>query len=228
MTAPDEDDEKDLSPAARARFCAVSRQVKPLEELIRFVAAPDGTVVPDPRRRLPGRGVSVTATAAMVAEAVKRKVFARGLGKAVIVPDDLPGRVEALLEKRALEAFAMANKAGGVVAGATKIENALKAGTVIALLHAREAADDGSAKLDRLARATGGEDRPILVAKAFASDEMSLALGRPHVIHAALIAGPASENCLARCRALLVYRGGADTEAGRPSVRHDDPSEASG
>ncbi len=44
----------------------------PADALIRFVVAPDGTVVPDLRRRLPGRGVWVTATAAKVAEAEKQ------------------------------------------------------------------------------------------------------------------------------------------------------------
>ena len=44
------------------RLCAVSRVHKPPEELIRFVAGPDGAIVPDLARRLPGRGVWVDAT----------------------------------------------------------------------------------------------------------------------------------------------------------------------
>ena len=38
------------------RTCIVSRASLPEERLIRFVAGPDGTVVPDLKRRLPGRG----------------------------------------------------------------------------------------------------------------------------------------------------------------------------
>ena len=42
------------------RTCVVTRAVKPGAEMIRFVAGPDGTIVPDLERKLPGRGVWVT------------------------------------------------------------------------------------------------------------------------------------------------------------------------
>ena len=64
---------------AAERTCIVTRAVKPVDELIRFVTAPDGAVVADLKRRLPGRGVWVTATRSAVDEAVKRKAFGRGL-----------------------------------------------------------------------------------------------------------------------------------------------------
>jgi len=55
------------------RICIVTRAVAPVDALIRFVVAPDGAVVPDLRRRLPGRGIWVTAKADHVetAEAVR-------------------------------------------------------------------------------------------------------------------------------------------------------------
>ena len=43
------------------RTCVVTRRTEPVARLIRFVMAPDGSVVPDLRRRLPGRGVWITA-----------------------------------------------------------------------------------------------------------------------------------------------------------------------
>jgi predicted RNA-binding protein YlxR (DUF448 family) len=76
------------------RYCVVSRVQKPPEELIRFVAGPDLAVVPDLARRLPGRGVWVEATRETVAEAMRRKAFARSLKKNVSVPADLPELVE--------------------------------------------------------------------------------------------------------------------------------------
>jgi hypothetical protein len=39
------------------RLCAESRTQEPIERLIRFVLGPDGTIVPDLARKLPGRGV---------------------------------------------------------------------------------------------------------------------------------------------------------------------------
>ena len=67
------------------RMCAVSRQVRPVDELIRFVVAPTGEVVPDLKRKLPGRGLWVSASRAAVAEAVRRKAFGRGFKREVRV-----------------------------------------------------------------------------------------------------------------------------------------------
>ncbi len=38
-------------------MCAVTRQVAPTDDLIRFVLSPTGEVVPDLKRKLPGRGL---------------------------------------------------------------------------------------------------------------------------------------------------------------------------
>ena len=46
-------DEADDGPE---RQCAVTRQSGDADALIRFVLAPDGLIVPDLERRLPGRG----------------------------------------------------------------------------------------------------------------------------------------------------------------------------
>ena len=110
------------------RLCAVSRVQKPPEELIRFVAGPDRAIVPDLARRLPGRGVWVDATRDAVAEAVRRKAFARSLKQNVSVPADLPDLVERLLQKRLAEAVSIANKAGLLVAGFAKVEELIEAG----------------------------------------------------------------------------------------------------
>jgi uncharacterized protein len=59
----------------RERTCIVTRRARPVGELIRFVVAPDGTLVPDLRRKLPGRGVWVTASSAIVAEAERKRLF---------------------------------------------------------------------------------------------------------------------------------------------------------
>ena len=53
------------------RRCIVTREVLYPDQLIRFVAGPDGEVVPDLKRKLPGRGVWVTAKRDLVQQAVK-------------------------------------------------------------------------------------------------------------------------------------------------------------
>lgn len=182
----------------------MDRTVHPVEELIRFVRAPDGTVVPDLRRRLPGRGVWVEARRAKVEEAMKRKVFARGFRDAVVVPASLADEVDRLIERSALDMLAMANKAGQVLTGFGKVETALARGEAVAVLHATDGAQDGRRKLAQAARRGGG--RPARVVELFSSGQMLLALGRENVIHAALLADPVSDAFLARADLLGRYR----------------------
>src|SRR5690606_25054083 len=98
--------------------------------------------------------------------------------------------------------LAMARKAGAVVTGFTKVEAAIRTGA-IGLLHAVEAADDGARKLDGPFRARAGQEAPVL--RMFTADQLGLALGGPHVIHAALLAGRPSEVVLERVAELVRY-----------------------
>lgn len=177
--------------------------------MLRFVLGPDGAVVPDLKRRLPGRGVWVTAERAALATAVARNAFARGFKRPVKAPASLVADTEALLERAVLDALGIARKAGLVEAGFTKVEAALAGKRVVALLQAAEAAPDGVRKLRAAAtRSKDGEKaafQPVLV---LTGAQLDLALGRPNVIHAALLAGPASETALARYRHLERFRGG--------------------
>ena len=107
------------------RMCAVTREVRPIDELIRFVVSPEGTVVADLKRKLPGRGLWVSASRQAVAEAVRRNHFNKGFKRDLRVTAALPADTEALLVRGAIEALAMAAKAGQVVAGFGKVEDAL-------------------------------------------------------------------------------------------------------
>jgi predicted RNA-binding protein YlxR (DUF448 family) len=199
--------ELDSGPRAREleRMCVATRTVRPVSDLIRFVIGPDGEAIADIKRKLPGRGVWVTATQDALADAVKRKVFARGFKRDVRTPADLVARTDQLLERAALEALAIAGKAGLVAAGFAKAEAALQHDGAVALVHAAEGAPDGIRKLDAIARR---QQRPIAVIRALTSPQLDLALGRPNVIHAALLAGPATDTFLARFRRLERFRTG--------------------
>jgi uncharacterized protein len=191
------------------RTCIVTRQQKPATAMIRFVIAPDGEVVADLRRRLPGRGVWVTAKSDLVAAAEKKHLFQRGFGEPVKVAPGLAGRVADQLAAAAESALALARKAGSAIAGFGKIEAALGGETVVALIHAREAAADGIAKLASAARRAGAKPEIVNV---FKGEQLDLAFGRANVIHAALLAGPASDNVLARVRALTAFLGEDEAE----------------
>ena len=203
------------------RTCVVSRAQKPPEELIRFVPGPDGQIVPDVARRLPGRGVWVTAERGAVAEAVKRKAFARSLRRQVSVQPDLADFVERLLIKRAMHALSLANKAGLVTTGFTRIEAAIINGSVAALLHGVEAAADGVGKLNRRFQAVSAQiGRPAPIIQELTVEQMSLALGRSNVVHAALSAGGATNNFLNEVGRLTRYRSGASA-SGRERAAGD-------
>ncbi|MCC6734943.1 MAG: RNA-binding protein [Bauldia sp.] len=179
-----------------SRTCIVTRAERPVTDLVRFVLDPAGRVTPDLRNRLPGRGVWVTANAALIAEAEKRKLFSRAFKEAATVEPGLDALVARLMREAALGGLSLARKAGELVLGFAKVEAALATGKVAALVEATDAGADGSEKIGRLARRAGGNGAPIPVIRAFTALEMSLALGRPHVIHAALLAGRASQNAL--------------------------------
>lgn len=198
-----------LPDAGRAptRLCIASRTVRPVEDLLRFVVAPDGTVVPDIHARLPGRGAWLTARRAVLAEALKRKAFSRafkGKGRAGPELSDLVGQ---LLEKDALASLGIAKKAGQVVTGNAKVIEALQSGKVAVLMHASEAAPDGVGKLDALARRIGEADgREIARIGSLPGAQLDLALGRANVVHAALLAHPTSAGFLARMKRLEGWR----------------------
>jgi len=203
--------ELDTGPRAGARgterFCVVTRAVKPVDELIRFVVGPDGAVVPDLKRKLPGRGIWITASRATLAEAVKRNAFARGFRREVKVTPEITAQTDALLERAALDALAIAGKAGLVETGAIRVEHAQAEGRIVGLVHASDAAPDGVRKLAAsMRRHIGAEAEKAPVIRAFTSAQLDLALARTNVVHAALLAGSASSTFLARCARLEGYR----------------------
>src|ERR1700690_3125011 len=107
--------------SATMGVCAVTREVRPIGELIRFVVAPSGEVVADLKRKLPGRGLWVSASRQAVAEAVRRNQFSKGFKRELRVSPTLATETEALLVRGAIDALAMAAKAGQVISGFGKV-----------------------------------------------------------------------------------------------------------
>ena len=213
------------------RMCAVTRQVRPVDELIRFVLSPAGEPVPDLKRKLPGRGLWISASHKAVAEAVRRNLFARGFKKNVKPSADLADETDKLMLRGVIEALAMVAKAGQVVSGFTKVEDALRRNTAGILLHATNGAADGIRKLDGIARqnAEFGDENDLLpIISLLNSDELDLALGRSNVIHAAVLTGPAGKTFLSRSQNLVRYRmADADINArAKTSLTHASPDTA--
>ena len=199
------------------RTCALTREPLTPEDGLRFVAGPDGTIVPDVGRHLPGRGVWLTGNRAVVTEAARKGAFQRSLKRPVVVPDGLADFVEQLLVKRVIESLSLANKAGLATTGFTKVEIAVQRGGCAFLLHASDAAADGVEKLDRRfasASAAAGSGKSENGAKSrivdcLSSAELSLAIGRSNVVHAALARGGAATRFSREAERLQRYRAPA-------------------
>ena len=204
-------------------MCAVTRTVRPIDELIRFVVSPSGEAIPDLKRKLPGRGMWVSASHKAVSEAARRHLFGKCFKRNVLVSPSLALDTENLLVRSAVEALAMAAKAGLVVSGFTKVETALEQRQARALIHAADGAADGIRKLDAILGQTArytDEPHQFPVIDVLTSAQLDLALGRSNVIHAALLAGPAGKTFLSRCQTLVQYRLADDGNAGSMTAKN--------
>ena len=172
----------------------MSRAAKSPDDLIRFALSPAGDVVPDIAVRLPGRGAWVSNSREVLDEAVRKRAFDRAWRRTVNVPDDICDTIDSLLQRRALEALSMATKAGQVVSGFSNVDQRIEDAGQAVLVQARDGSEDGRKRLARkyraICEAIGA--KPILV-NDFSIEQISLAIGRPNVVHAALNRGRVTE-----------------------------------
>jgi len=181
------------------RRCLVSGESRAKAELLRFVIAPDGKLVPDVAGRLPGRGLWLTARRDIMVAAVTKRLFARAARQAVIVEDGLVDRVEALLAQRCRDHIGLARRAGQAVMGFVKVQAALAAGKAAVLVAAADGAADGRGKLK-----VAAPGLPLV--ECLTSAELGAAFGREHVVHAALAAGRLGEMFVGDAMRLAGFR----------------------
>jgi predicted RNA-binding protein YlxR (DUF448 family) len=182
------DDEDD---AMRERRCIVSGEVLPEGSLIRFAVSPDGVVTPDVAAVLPGRGIWVQASRDALNTAVKKNLFAKAAKAQVKVPTDLADKVEAGLVARIQADLGMARRSNQIALGFETVLQAVQSDAPPALrLEASDGAADGKRKLFGAAHARG---RKIETIASLTKAELSLAVGRENVIHAALKSGRLQE-----------------------------------
>jgi len=198
------------------RMCIVTRESGSPDELIRFVAAPDGTVIADLKRQLPGRGCWVKIDRSLVDKAVAKKLFARALKADVKAAADLGETVGMLLAQQLMQMMNMARKAGQFVTGSAKVDAAVRSGAAIAVFHATNAAEDGVRKIDQARKAwhLGMEtEEEVPSYRLFSESEMEGLMGQNAFIHAAVLAGQAGEGVVKRAKMLEQYRNGGQSRA---------------
>ncbi|WP_075995342.1 RNA-binding protein [Salaquimonas pukyongi] len=193
---------------ANSRSCIVSRQPMDKEALLRFVAGPDGSIYPDLKESLPGRGVWVEARRESVEQAVAKNLFARSLKTQVSADSNLADTVGQLLGERAIKALALARKAGTLVTGFTKADTAIRSNQARMLFHGSDATADGRRKLAQaitFAREMGGEE--VEVFDCWTSAEMGAALGLEAATHAVALEGGATTALKRSVERWLAYEG---------------------
>ncbi len=179
-----------LAEAHRERRDLVSGEVMPEERLVRFVAGPDGFVVPDVARKLPGRGLWVASNREAVDQAGRKGGFSRAAKAKLSAPPDLADQVENLLKTRLLSGLGLARRAGDLILGFEKTAQAIEQGKTAWIVEASDGAQDGRRKVLQSARRATDAGRPTpRLFGVFSAEELGLALGLGNVIHVALLAG---------------------------------------
>jgi predicted RNA-binding protein YlxR (DUF448 family) len=195
--------------ATGLRRCVASGELRPREELIRFVGGPDGMVVPDLDARLPGRGVWLSPRREVMVKACARNLFARAAKAPLRVPDDLLERVDGLLVRRCLDLIGLAKRAGEAVSGYEKVASLLASGRAAMLLAAVDAAAEGRRKLRALARA---ESPGVPVVELFTAEELGRALGHDARVHVAVASDGFAVRLAKDIARLASLRGGSRQE----------------
>jgi len=186
------------------RKCIVTGEIQPKYGLIRFVAGPDGQVVPDILGKLPGRGVYVVSQRAALQYAVDKKLFARGLKQPVQVPDGLIDEIEKQLVTRVVTLISLARKSGKAVTGYEKVKSWLMMEEAQVLIQAVDGSGRGKSKLST---PHFGSYIGWLTA-----DELGMAFGRQTVIHAALGTGGLTKRVVKEAQRL---QGMRETDGGK-------------
>ena len=211
MTRGGRDKDREAGPERR---CIVTGEVQPKHGLIRFVAGPDGMVVPDLAERLPGRGFWVTAERAALEKAAAKGLFSRGAKAHVRAEPDLADGIEAALARRVVDLISLARKAGVAVAGFEKVKGWLADGKARVLFQASDGSDRGKGKLWT---PPGGRWFGCLTAS-----EIGLAFGRDHVIHSALAPGGLTDKVIRDASRLNGLRGQVGSSAAEKDAGTDE------
>jgi predicted RNA-binding protein YlxR (DUF448 family) len=187
----------------RVRRDIVSGETFPESRLVRFVPGPDGLVIPDVARKLPGRGLWVEARRAAVAQAAAKGLFSRSAKAPLKAPADLADQVEKLLVQRLLSGLGLARRAGALTWGFEKVAAVAASGRAAWLIEASDGSADGRRKI---VQAASRSPDPARLIGVFSASELGLALGLENVIHLALLAGRGAERWTVDVERLAGFR----------------------
>ena len=178
-----------------ARTCIGCRECGTDEELIRLVRSPQGDVVVDLRRKLPGRGAWVHPRQECL------RAAAKALSRAFKAPtrvdaDELLERVRSSLQHAAADGLSLAAAAGAVAGGRAAVQQALKDGKATHVLVASDASDRARRDAETFAGNRG------IVPVVWTTDELGQRTGSPPRAMLAVLDHPASQHLRRQLRRL--------------------------
>lgn len=199
------------SQGAPQRSCIACRRTGDKAGFLRFVLAPDGTVVPDLEGKLPGRGAYVCIARRCLQEAVKKRQFQRSFKGAAAVAgaEMLDTLVQEQMKRRISGYLALATKAGALVTGGDAVERALKGAHLPCLLVLAEDISPAiGEKFETLARRAG-----LPVMRALTKETIGVLVGKESDRSAVAIMSPGFGQSLVR--EIVRYRNYLEEENGR-------------
>ncbi len=208
--------------AESERRCILTGERAAPDNLVRLALSPDDEVMPDVRAKAPGRGAWIGVSRPELEKALAngklKGALARAFKTPVTVPPDLPERLEQALQQQAMDRLGLEGRASNILTGSEKIDVAARRGQVRMLLHAADAASDGSRKLDQAWRVGGDAEGTSLSGQVLSvgRNALSKAMGRENVVHIAVTDGRAAERlriALSRWQSYIGYANGENLGA---------------
>nr|WP_310524236.1 DUF448 domain-containing protein [Polymorphobacter sp.] len=192
------------------RRCILTGAHGPRATLIRLAVGPDEQVAADLSTKLPGRGAWIVADREILETAIVKGKLKGALARAfksnsLKIPENLPDQIAAGLERRALDRLGLENKSGNLIWGHERVGEAILKGKVRLLLHAADAKADGMGKLEARRRGASPGTRSIVL--PVGRDQLSMALGRENVVHAAISDAASASRVIEALERWAAYNG---------------------
>ena len=162
------------------RKCILSGEISDKAGLLRFTLTPDNQVIPDFKKKLPGKGMYVKNSKQALSTAVAKNLFSKAAKRPVKVDAGLVELTENLLRKKGLDTISLARKAGVLLTGMEKVLEAIKKDKVAFVLEAKGAGDDGHKRIL-------GAAKNLEIFNLYDVEELDKALDKVNTVHIAFL-----------------------------------------
>lgn len=127
------------------RTCLGCRNVFDRNDLLRFVLAPQGLLLVDYKGRLPGRGAYTCLNRDCIAEAVRRRQFARTFKQEIssVAEDSIATELRRQIQERICGLIGMARKSHQLLSGSSLVLDRLSASASLAFVIIASDVSDG-------------------------------------------------------------------------------------